>query len=68
MPNRHALPGSKPVDREPVRKASQGDRAPSTQPRALEEFVAAQATLAAQDKAVAAALELVKTRCTGNPR
>jgi polyphosphate kinase 2 len=57
----------KPVDREPVRKASLGDRAPSTQPRALEEFVATQATLAAQDKAVAAALELVKPDAHGTP-
>jgi len=58
---------AKPVDREPVRKASQGDRAPSTQPRALEKFVAAQATLAAQDKAVAAALELLRPDAPGTP-
>jgi polyphosphate kinase 2 len=58
---------AKPVEREPVRKASQGDRAPSTQPRALEEFVVKQATLAAQDKAVAAALELVKPDAPGTP-
>jgi len=57
----------KPGEREPVRKASLGDRAPSTQPRALEEFVATQATLAAQDKAVAAALELVKPDAPGTP-
>jgi polyphosphate kinase 2 len=57
----------KPVDREPVRLAVQGDTAPSTRPRALEEFVVNRATLAAQDKAVAAALELVKPDAAGTP-
>ena len=56
-----------PVDREPVRLAVQGDTAPSTRPRALEEFVVNRATLAAQDKAVAAALELVKPDAAGTP-
>jgi polyphosphate kinase 2 len=55
----------KPVDRDPVRKASLGDRAPSTKPRALEKFVTAQATSAAQDKAVAAALELLRPDAPG---
>ena len=56
-----------PVDREPVRLAVQGDTAPSTRPRLLEEFVVNRATLAAQDKAVAAALELVKPDAAGTP-
>ena len=56
-----------PVDREPVRLAVQGDTAPSTRPRVLEEFVVNRATLAAQDKAVAAALELVKPDAAGTP-
>ncbi len=56
-----------PVDREPVRLAVQGDTAPSTRPRALEEFLVNRATLAAQDKAVAAALELVKPDAAGTP-
>ena len=56
-----------PVDREPVRLAVQGDTAPSTRPRALEEFVVNRATLAVQDKAVAAALELVKPDAAGTP-
>jgi polyphosphate kinase 2 len=56
-----------PVDREPVPLAVQGDTAPSTRPRALEEFVVNRATLAAQDKAVAAALELVKPDAAGTP-
>ena len=56
-----------PVAREPVRLAVQGDTAPSTRPRALEEFVVNRATLAAQDKAVAAALELVKPDAAGTP-
>jgi polyphosphate kinase 2 len=57
----------KPVDREPVRLASQGDTAPSTRPRALEEFVVNRATRSAQDKAVAAAQELVKPDAAGTP-
>ena len=56
-----------PVDREPDRLAVQGDTAPSTRPRVLEEFVVNRATLAAQDKAVAAALELVKPDAAGTP-
>ncbi len=56
-----------PADRPDVRPASRGDTAPSTRPRALEAFVAAQATEAAQDKAVAAALELVSPDAPGTP-
>ena len=42
-----------------ARKTSQGDIAPSRQPRALAKFVAQQATEAAQGKQVAAALSMV---------
>lgn len=58
---------AKPVDQDPVRRVAQGDTAPSTQAQALEEFVADRATRAAQDKAVAAALELVKGDAPGTP-
>jgi len=42
-----------------VRAAARGDRAPSTRPRALAAFVAAEATLAAQAQQVQAALSLL---------
>ena len=58
---------AQPVARAGVRKASRGDIAPSTAPHALEKFVATQATEAAQDKAVAAALELVRPDAPGTP-
>ncbi|MBK7991437.1 MAG: polyphosphate kinase 2 [Comamonadaceae bacterium] len=56
-----------PVDREPVRLAVRGDTAPSARPGLLEEVVVNRGTLAAQDKAVAAALELVKPDAAGTP-
>jgi polyphosphate kinase len=59
--------GPKAPARPDVRAAARGDVAPSTRARALEEFVASQATEAAQDKAVAAALELVGPDAPGTP-
>ncbi len=48
------------------RPSGRGDIAPSTRPAALEKFVANEATQAAQSKAVAAALELVKPDAAGS--
>ncbi|MDO8285979.1 MAG: polyphosphate kinase 2 [Rhodoferax sp.] len=48
-----------------ARKAVQGDIAPSTKARAIGKFVAAQAADAAQGKAIAAALELVRPDASG---
>lgn len=50
-----------------LRVASRGDVAPSTAARALETYVAKEATDAAQGKAVAAVLELVREGATGSP-
>jgi len=58
---------AQPTARAGVRKAARGDIAPSTSVRAIEKFVAAEATEAAQDKAVAAVLELVRTDAAGTP-
>lgn len=49
------------------RAVVRGDIAPSTKARALEKFVAGQATQAAQSKAVAAALELINPHASGAP-
>ena len=51
----------------PVRAARQGDIAPSRQPRHIEKFVAQEATHAAQAKASAAALELLRPDAAGTP-
>ena len=48
----------------PVRSAAQGDTVPSTRTRALEKFVVAEATEAAQSQAVSAALALLPTADT----
>jgi polyphosphate kinase 2 len=50
-----------------ARKAVQGDIAPSTKGRTLGKFVAQEAVEAAQGKAVAAALDLVRPGATGTP-
>ncbi len=50
-----------------ARTASRGDVAPSTTARALETYVAREATDAAQGKAVAAVLEMVREGATGSP-
>ena len=50
-----------------ARKAIQGDIAPSTKSRALGRFVATEAVNAAQGKAVAAALNLVRPDAVGTP-
>jgi polyphosphate kinase 2 len=55
----------KPVEREPVREAALGDTAPSTDPQALEDFVAAKSTEAAQENLVTAALEQVRPDAAG---
>ncbi len=49
------------------RKAAQGDIAPSAKGRKLGKFVASQAMEAAQGKAVAAALDLVRPSAKGTP-
>jgi polyphosphate kinase 2 len=49
------------------RAAAQGDIAPTTRVRAIGKFVASEATDAAQGKAVAAALELVRPGAKGTP-
>ena len=54
------MTAAKKTSRAAPRKAVQGDIAPSTGARALGQFVVAQAVDAAQGKAVAAALELVR--------
>lgn len=63
MPASDAKPRKTPTRRAATtatpRKAARGDVAPSTAPRALEQFVANEATHAAQSVAIAAALELV---------
>jgi len=51
----------------PVRATQRGDIAPSRQPRRIEKFVAREATQAAQAKASAAALELLRPDATGTP-
>ena len=52
----------------PARRAtSRGDIAPTTRAQALENFVAKEATAAAQGKAVAAVLELVRPDAPGTP-
>ena len=48
------------------RAAARGDVAPSSRPAGIEKFVAQEATEAAQGKAVAAALELVKPGAKGS--
>ncbi len=58
---------ARPVEPDPVRRVDQGDIPPSTRPHALESFVTDRAVRAAQDKAVAAALELVKPDAPGTP-
>lgn len=50
-----------------ARAASRGDVAPSTTARALETYVAKEAVDAAQGKAMAAVLELVRKDATGSP-
>jgi len=50
-----------------ARAVSRGDVAPSTTARALETYVAKEATDAAQGKAVAAVLELVREGAAGSP-
>ena len=55
------------ADPDTVRLASSGDRAPSTQARALEKFVAAEATQAAQAQQVQAALSLLEGDAPGTP-
>ncbi len=62
MPASDAKPRKAPVRRTTEtapRRSVRGDVAPSTAPRALEQFVAKEATHAAQSEAIAAALELV---------
>jgi len=55
------------ADPDAVRLASSGDRAPSTQAHALEKFVAAEATQAAQAQQVQAALSLLEGDAPGTP-
>ncbi len=62
---RPARKAAKP--RSTVRKAARGDVTPVTGVKAIEKFVAAEATEAAQDKAIAAALELLKPDAAGTP-
>lgn len=58
---------AKKTSRATPRKAAQGDIAPSTRGRKLGKFVASQAVEAAQGKAVAAALDLVRPSAKGSP-
>jgi polyphosphate kinase 2 len=58
---------AKKTSRTTPRKAAQGDIAPSTRARKLGKFVASQAVEAAQGKAVAAALDLVRPSAKGSP-
>jgi polyphosphate kinase 2 len=51
-----------------VRAAARGDRAPSTRKRPLEQFSAAQATQAAQDAQLEAALTLLPEAAAGTPQ
>jgi polyphosphate kinase 2 len=53
--------------RSSVRQAVRGDIAPASSARAIEKFVAAEATEAAQDKAVEAVLNLVRDDAPGTP-
>jgi polyphosphate kinase 2 len=56
---------AKKAPRSTARKAVQGDIAPSTKPHALGKFIATEAVDAAQGKAIAAALDLVRPGATG---
>nr|WP_315489263.1 polyphosphate kinase 2 [uncultured Rhodoferax sp.] len=58
---------AKKTNRLAARKAVQGDVVPSTRGRTLGKFVASEALEAAQGKAVAAALDLVRPGATGTP-
>ena len=58
---------AKKTTRSVARKAAQGDIAPSTKARALGKFIATEAVDAAQGKAIAAALDLVRPGATGTP-
>ena len=51
-----------------LRAAARGDIAPSRQPRRIEKFVAKEATQAAQAKASAAALDLLRPEAAGTPQ
>jgi hypothetical protein len=67
-PNKPAKPAAaRKTTRSLARKAVQGDIAPSTKARALGKFVAHEALDAAQGKAIAAALDLVRHDATGTP-
>ena len=57
---------AKKTTRAAPRKTAQGDIAPSTKARALGKFVATQAVDAAQGKAIAAAMELVRPDASGS--
>ena len=65
VPNRVAKPRRATRGRA-VRAVAQGDTAPSTDPKELEQFIATQATEAAQGKAVAAALNLLESDAEGS--
>ncbi|NVO06178.1 MAG: polyphosphate kinase 2, partial [Rhodoferax sp.] len=56
---KEALSASKPIVLNGVRAAARGDRAPSTRKKPLENYSAAEATLAAQGKQLEAALSLL---------
>jgi polyphosphate kinase 2 len=67
-PTKTAKPAAaKRTTRSVARKAAQGDIAPSTKARALGKFIATEAIDAAQGKAIAAALDLVRPGATGTP-
>ena len=63
---RHRAP-ARPADPDAVRLAASGDRAPSTQAGALEKFVAAEATEAAQAQQLQAALSLLDGDASATP-
>jgi len=50
-----------------IRPVSKGDTPPSLEPKAIERFVVANATVAARDKQLAAALRLVNDESAGTP-
>jgi len=62
-----STPKTAPVAAPIKRATSRGDIAPTTRAKALENFVAKEATAAAQGKAVAAVLELVRPDAPGTP-
>ena len=64
---RHRRALARLADPDEVRLAASGERAPSTQARALEKFVAAEATQAAQAQQLQAALSLLDGDAPGAP-